>query len=184
MKLTTFLSPVAIALIAAGCASTGGLVPQAKQAQPEQLAAQQSLADARVSQTAWPAADWWKQFNDPQLNQLMDEALSGSPGLRLAAARTRKALALAQTTGAALLPSITGSASSTRGRFTENGLIPPPYAGTWQTTNDMQATLNWEIDFWGKNRAAYESALGQAKAAEVDVEAARLALSTNVAQAY
>ena len=50
MKLTTFLTPVAIALIAAGCASTGGLVPQAQQAQPEQLAAQQSLADARVSQ--------------------------------------------------------------------------------------------------------------------------------------
>jgi outer membrane protein TolC len=44
--------------------------------------------------------------------------------------------------------------------------------------------LSYELDFWGKNRAAYASALGQAKAAEVDAFAARLALSASIAQAY
>jgi NodT family efflux transporter outer membrane factor (OMF) lipoprotein len=48
----------------------------------------------------------------------------------------------------------------------------------------LQATLSWEIDFWGKNRSAYEAALGAARAAEVDAHAARLALSTAIAQAY
>jgi len=48
----------------------------------------------------------------------------------------------------------------------------------------LQATLSWEIDFWGKNRSAYEAAVGAARAAEVDAHAARLALSTGIAQAY
>ena len=62
--------------------------------------------------------------------------------------------------------------------------MPPPFAGSWSTLQQLQATLNWELDLWGKNRAGYESALGQAKAAAVDAYAARLALSTNIAQAY
>lgn len=184
MKSATLLSTLAAALLAAACANTGGLVPQAKLEQAEQLAAKKTLIDTRTSTAAWPAPDWWKQFNDAQLDQLLQEGLAGSPSLRLAAARTRKALALAQTTGAVLVPNMIGSASSTRQRFTEHGAVPPPFAGHWATQNNLQATLNWEIDFWGKNRAAYESALGQAKAAEVDAEAARLALSTNIAQAY
>jgi NodT family efflux transporter outer membrane factor (OMF) lipoprotein len=48
----------------------------------------------------------------------------------------------------------------------------------------LQANLNWEIDFWGKNRSAYESALDLARVAEIDAYAARLALSVNIAQTY
>ncbi len=77
-----------------------------------------------------------------------------------------------------------GSASSVRERFSEHGLVPPPFAGSWATFNQLQLTLDWEIDFWGKNRSAYESAIGTARAAEVDAYAARLALSTNIALAY
>src|SRR6185503_19021729 len=66
----------------------------------------------------------------------------------------------------------------------ENGLTPPPLGGSTHTVNQLQATLSWEIDFWGKNRAAYEAALGDARAAQIDAYAARLALSTDIAQAY
>ncbi len=48
----------------------------------------------------------------------------------------------------------------------------------------MQINLNWEIDFWGKNRSAYEAALDQARMAEVDAYAARLALSIDIARTY
>ena len=50
--------------------------------------------------------------------------------------------------------------------------------------HQLEATLSWEIDFWGKNREAYESALGTARVADIDAYAARLALSVNIAQAY
>ena len=102
-----------VLLVAAGCASMDGLNTQAKVNEPASLKAGQSLADARVSSEAWPQGDWWKRFNDPQLDRLMDEALTGSPTLRVAQARARKALSFVQTTGAALYPRVNGVADVT-----------------------------------------------------------------------
>jgi NodT family efflux transporter outer membrane factor (OMF) lipoprotein len=183
-RLGRAASALLVTMLAAGCASMDGLSTQGSMANPNKLAAQKSLAEAAVSAAAWPASDWWRSFGDSQLDQLMSEALDGSPSLKIAAARVRKAIAVANVTNAALLPRVDGSLSSTRERFSERGLYPPPLGGSWQTVNQLQVTLDWEVDFWGKNRAAYESALGQARAAEVEAFAARLALSTNIAQAY
>jgi NodT family efflux transporter outer membrane factor (OMF) lipoprotein len=173
-----------LATLAAGCASTNGLSTQALFSDPNALAANKSLEGAARSPAAWPRADWWKRFNDPQLDQLMDEALAGSPTLRVAAARLRTALAFTQAAKASLYPRVDADAGITRERFPENGLIPPPFNGTWQTEGQLEATLSYELDFWGKNHAAYASALGRARAAEVDAFAARLALSVSIAQAY
>lgn len=170
--------------LAAGCAGTNGLSTRSSPDDASGLAASKSLAGAKLSPAAWPRTDWWKRFNDPQLDRLMDEALGGSPSLAVAQARVRKALAFATTTKAALAPQVNGAMEITRERFPEHGLIPPPFGGAWDTQAQLEASLDYEADFWGKNRAAYASALGQAKAAEVDAFAARLALSVGVAQAY
>ncbi len=179
---------IAAALLAttviAGCADMSGLSTQAATRNADSLAVKKSLADAALSTAAWPTIDWWKSFNDPQLDQLMTEALAGSPTLKVAAARTRKALAFSDSAKAALYPQIDGNLAITEQRFAEHGLYPPPFAGTWNTFNQLTANLNWEIDFWGKNRAAYESALDQARVAEIDAYAARLALSVAIAQTY
>ncbi|MEP6656085.1 MAG: efflux transporter outer membrane subunit [Betaproteobacteria bacterium] len=168
----------------AGCASMSGLVPEASLRDVNTLATQRTLANTTVSSAAWPKDDWWKAFKDAQLDALMDEALAGSPTLNIAAARTRKAFAAADVSKSSLLPRVDGSVSSTRQRYSEHGVAPPPLGGSTQVLNQLQATLAWEIDFWGKNRSAYEATLGAAHAAEVDAYAARLALSTNLAQAY
>jgi NodT family efflux transporter outer membrane factor (OMF) lipoprotein len=173
-----------VLLVAAGCASTDGLNTQAKLTEAATLASGQSLAGEKVSSEAWPQGDWWKRFNDSQLDRLMEEALSGSPTLRVAQARARKALSFVQLTGAARYPQVNGSADVTRQRYPEHGLIPPPFAGELETQARLQATLDFDLDIWGKNRAAYAAAIGNARAAEVDAYAARLALSVAVAQAY
>src|SRR6185312_12164563 len=121
------------------------------------LAATKSLSAVPVN-TVWPASDWWKRYGDPQLDALMDEALRTSPTLEIAAARTRQALAAAQVTDAGRFPRVDASASLTHERFSERGLVPPPYAGSWQTDAE--------------------------RAAEVDAEAAKLALATSIAEAY
>ena len=172
------------ALLATGCADMSGLGTQASPRDQSALASGQSLSGTPLSPPAWPKSDWWKQFSDPRLDQLIEEALAGSPTLRIADARVRKADSVAQSLNAALYPHIDGNASITRQRFPEHGLFPPPIAGSTLTQPQLQASLSYEVDFWGKNRAAYESAIGQARAAEVDAFAARLALSVNVAQAY
>jgi NodT family efflux transporter outer membrane factor (OMF) lipoprotein len=166
----------------AGCASTHGLAPGASLRGANTLAAERSLEGVAVSAAAWPRTDWWKTFGDVQLDALMDEALAGSPTLGIAAARARKALAAVDVSHAPLLPKVNGGGSSTRAILPES--LAALGGGNWATFNQIQATLSWDLDLWGRNRAAYESAVGAARAAEIDVHAARLALSTNIAQAY
>ncbi len=167
----------------AGCATTGGLTPQAHVVSADQFAATQTLGSAEVG-ASWPATQWWKALGDPQLDQLIEEGLAGSPTLREAAARTRLALASARSARSAQFPAIDLAGSSTRELFPGHALIPPPYGGTWNTLNELEATLGFELDFWGKNRAAYEQAVGAARAAELDAQAARIALSAAIAHAY
>ncbi len=178
------LGLLVLAAVLGGCASTEGIVPQAAPSRAERLTADASLAGTQLSPSSWPRSDWWKRFGDPQLDRLMDEALRGSPTLRIAQARVRRALAFSQAAEAALYPHADATAEANRHRLSEHGLIPPGFAGSWVSDLQLQATLDYELDLWGGNRAAYEAALGRANAAEVDVFAARLALSTNVADAY
>jgi outer membrane protein TolC len=148
------LIAVSLAVLIAGCANMSGLSPQSSPTDANRLEASQSLADTPVSAAAWPGDDWWIAYADPQLDQLIAEALVGSPTLKVAEARTRKAIAFADTTKSSLYPQVNADFEATRQRFPENGLTPPPFAGGWGTLNQLQATLNWELDFWGKNRSA------------------------------
>ena len=62
--------------------------------------------------------------------------------------------------------------------------MPPPLAGTVQETGTAQLNASWELDFFGKNRASLDAALGSMRAAEADAEAARMLLASNVARTY
>jgi len=74
----------ALALIA-GCASMDGVAPNASPREASALATQRTLQDVPVSDRAWPARDWWKALQDPQLDALIDEALRDSPTLAVGA---------------------------------------------------------------------------------------------------
>lgn len=174
----------AMALLLAACASTGGLAPQEAPRAASALAARDAVGAVAVTPAAWPTSDWWKRYGDPGLDALMDEALASAPTLAVAEARTRKAAAAVAAADAARAPRVDASLDSTRQRLSANGIMPPPLGGSTQTLTTLQATLSWEPDLWGGQRAAYEAALGSARAAEVDRQAARLALSSGIALAY
>jgi NodT family efflux transporter outer membrane factor (OMF) lipoprotein len=178
------LASLLAALLAAACANFDGLAPKAVQADPAALAASRALAGASVSSAAWPSSAWWQRFGDPQLNLLIAEALAGNPGVGSARARIDRAVALAASSGAALAPQANASAEVTRQHFSANGIFPPPLAGSWKTQTQLAASFSYEFDLWGRNRAAYEAALGQVRAAEVDAYAVRLLLAANVSRAY
>jgi NodT family efflux transporter outer membrane factor (OMF) lipoprotein len=174
----------AAAFLAAACASVGTDKPRASLSEANRLAATETLVTADVSPSAWPAADWWKQFGDPQLDRLVDEALHASPSLRVADARVRQALASAAALDAGRAPQVTGNADATRQRFSANYIYPPPFAGSWVTTADLTANLTFDLDLWGRTRNAYEGALDEAHAAQVDRDAAQLLLSASIVRAY
>ena len=172
------------ALLVAGCAS----LPDASQLpQPSPVtryASERSLA-ADPQPVAWPTDRWWTAYGDAQLDQLVDEALTGSPSLAIAQARLTQARAVAQVTGAARLPQVGVSASATEQKQSHHYLSPA--ASTPDGWNDYgRATLDfsWEFDFWGKNRAALQAATSEARAVEVDLAQARLTLASSVVAVY
>ncbi|MGN6458986.1 MAG: efflux transporter outer membrane subunit, partial [Achromobacter mucicolens] len=172
------------AMALASCASTGGLHTLSTSESANGLAVSASLQGATVSPAAWPTQAWWESFGDAQLNQLVQAALAEQPSLRAAAARVRQADALASVAGAPLSPQGNLSGRATRQRFSEHSTTPQPLAGAWDWTADLQAGVGYEIDFWGKNRAALDAALQRAQAAEVDLHAAEMMLTTSLVRAY
>ena len=168
----------------ASCASSGGKNIQAKPIDTDRLAVAKSLSATTRSAATWPKDAWWTDFGDGQLDQLMSEALRGQPSLRIAEARVREAEAVAGIVKSTLYPQIDGSLKSTQQRFSEHALVPRPVAGSSDSVNDASLGVNYELDFWGKNRAAIDAALDRASAAEVDLQAARLMLTTTLARTY
>ena len=178
-----FPAAMVLAALLAACASPRGISTTASVVRPETLEAARTLRSAPVS--AEPLAHgWWKRYGDPQLDRLEAEAIEGNPSIGIVRARVEQAEAAAASARLALTPKIEGSASSSRQRLSKNGLVPPPFGGRWIWQNEATLDFRHELDFWGRNRKAYEAALGQARAAEVDAQAARLLLETAVARAY
>ncbi len=167
----------------AACASFEGIGHRSSPASPDDLKASASLAGA-PSSPGWPAADWWKSFGDPQLDRFIDEALASSPNIRVAQARVDRADALMLAARGALWPSVTASVDLNRQRFSANGYFPPPIAGSTFTTEQVGLGVGYDLDFWGRNRAAYDAAIGREKAAQADAYAARLVLSSAIATVY
>ena len=172
------LAALGATLLLAGCASMSGIGPQAK------LRAPASLQPDTNAQALVPAAQWWRGFGDEQLNRLVDQALAGNPNLRVAQARLARAQSVSEVAGAALLPQVNGSLDITTQRYTETGMIPPPLAGSTRTSGTLQLSTGWETDFFGKNKALLESALGAARAQQAETEAARILLAANVVRGY
>ncbi len=165
-----------------GCAQMPKLGPSPAVKTVEALGSAQSFSAA--AQT-WPGDQWWREYGDPQLDALIDEALRDAPDLRLAQARLHGAEAAAQGIGATRMPEVTGNASFTEEKQSYNFLMPrPALPSGWNDYGVATLNLGWELDFWGKNRSALAAAISEQQAAQVEVAQARLVLSTAVASAY
>jgi NodT family efflux transporter outer membrane factor (OMF) lipoprotein len=186
MALVAAASVVAVGLMATGltgCADMSGIAPQSSLRDAPSLGLNAQAAETTTAQ-ALVAAEWWREFGDEQLNTLVAQALQTSPTLKLAQARLARAQAVTEVADAATLPQLTGQLDATRQRYTANGAVPPPLAGSIRESGTAQLNASWELDFFGKNRAALDAALGSANAAEADAQAARVLLASNVARTY
>ncbi|WP_034160635.1 efflux transporter outer membrane subunit [Sphingomonas sp. ERG5] len=174
------------AVLLAGCATVPDLGATPEPRAAATLDSTQTLRSTTAGTTqAWPEAAWWTAFGDPQLDGLIDEALKSSPDVTAAVARINAADALARQTGAALLPGLSVDGTVGGNQQSKNLGIPPQFVPDGiQDTGRLTATASFDLDLWGKNRAALAAATSEANAARVDADQARLMLATNVAAAY
>jgi NodT family efflux transporter outer membrane factor (OMF) lipoprotein len=168
---------VAAVLVLASCAHMDSAPAPERTVDAGALGAKAGVVD-------WPRADWWRRYDDAQLDALMADGLAGSPSLAAAKARLARAGAAARVARSALLPQVDGNAAITDQRYSENYIFPPPFAGSWNTDSRVTLDFSYEFDFWNKNGAALEAALSRTQAAAAEAEAARVLLTTGIARAY
>ena len=127
----------------------------------------------------WPNADWWHGFGSQTLDEMIAEAQRSNDDLAAAIARVEEADAQARIAGAPLLPSVDLGADASRQRAQVTGVGP-------ETFNTFSPVLSasYELDFWGKNRAARASARATALASRYDKETVALTVVSNVASSY
>jgi NodT family efflux transporter outer membrane factor (OMF) lipoprotein len=174
------------ALFLGSCAWIPKGDPPAEYLEPPEM--KETLAEVTSRLQQWPEDRWWEQFGNPELNQLIETALTDNPGLKLASARLRQAEALVKVEGARLLPFLEADASLTYERLSQHGVfaaLNPEVAGARFMLGIINPlSFRYEFDFWGKNRALLEAALGHAAAEEAEKAEVRLRLTAGIARAY
>jgi NodT family efflux transporter outer membrane factor (OMF) lipoprotein len=169
---------VTAALCLAGCALPAHLSPPLARLDADAIGLQAAATAPPVDEA------WWHEFQDPALDALVGKAVKDSPSLAIADARLRRANAIAERVDAEDWPQVSARFDNVRQRFPEHALFPPSIGGTRQNLASAQLTMNWELDFFGRNRAALDAALGSARASQADAAMARLLLSVQVVRTY
>lgn len=169
------LLPVSVAQ-GLSLALLSGLLLTACQQRPAP-AEPETLAPASFSDTGTAAVPghWWENLDDPALQGLIDRALDNNRSLRAAAARLEQARAVASREGAQRWPSLNLSGEAARQRDD---------AGNTAELFTGGARASWELDLWGRVRAAAQSADLEARASGAALEDAAVSLAAEVANAW
>jgi multidrug efflux system outer membrane protein len=141
----------------------------------------------RAPDAALPAMDWWKGFRSSELTSLMQEAQIENLTIAQAVAQIIQADALVGASGAALLPSVTGTASAERERVGSASAGSSAASGIGPSTFSQYnagLTASYMVDLWGKNRAALYSAEENATVARYNREVVTLTTIVTVANTY
>jgi len=197
---------LAFASLLSGCAAPTRHAPRVP------LRTEAPLAGLPAATAGWPAAEWWKDFHDAQLDALVELATARAPALDVAAARYRQAAAGVDAARADSRPELTGLASASRAKIgsgkpnaaaanggsttggaggtSGNGSGAAASAGggftlpSYVTSVVALADFSYDFDWWGAHRAAIESAIDQEHAALAERSASLAALQYGVAAAY
>jgi multidrug efflux system outer membrane protein len=189
-----------LSLLLAGCA----VGPDYQPPQAQVPAAWHDLPSQAASrpQAGAPRADWWKNFNDPQLNSLIDRAILGNLSLQQAVLRIAGAREqLAQARGG-LFPSVNGRASAQRQQLGAEGVLKANGAYDLLDSNapELRSSLDsltrpislyqgsfdasWELDLWGKVRRQVEAAKAQQQESIESRNDALVSLEAEVARVW
>jgi len=143
-----------------------------------------SGASPRHASAALPSVVWWRGFGSKELTDLIEESLTSNFDVAAAVARIVQADANARIAGAALLPVVNLNGSATRSRASQTTGGATGGGRSERVLYSTSLSASYEIDFWGKNRAAQRAAEELAVASRFDREVVTLSTVVSVANGY
>ena len=166
------------ALLVGGCAITSSYEPPASPPAPERFASDATAPEQTAANVVLQSG-WWKSYNDPVLDQLVEAAVTGSPRLKIAAARVREARTLLFGASTDRYPTLSAQASAGRTRRP-----PTQFSSAVNNSFSTGLYLSYEPDFWGRIESTIAAAALDAEGLASDAERAYHSLVTQVVQAY
>ncbi|MGY3393353.1 multidrug efflux system outer membrane protein [Bradyrhizobium sp. USDA 3311] len=131
-----------------------------------------------------PSLDWWRGFRSAELTQLMEEAQTVNLDIAAAVSRIVQADAQARQAGAALLPSVSTGGSETYSRTSGSSSSGLTNGGREVVNYSASLSASYQLDFWGQNRDALQTAEETANANRFDRDVVALTTLASVANAY
>ena len=173
---------LASAALVGGCAVGPDFkAPAAPQAAAQFARAEPAPAAAQTTPQAEPDAAFWRQFQDPQLTQLVERALGDNQDLQVALARLDGAQALLRESRFDQLPTVTMSGRATQQKLSESEAFYGPRS---QRSYTAGLAASWEIDVFGRVRRSIEARHADLRADAADLAALQVAIAAQVAGSY
>lgn len=181
MKLTKLALSISFSLVLSACTSTlepkmseDGTIEQAQETyqQYDEITKQYSINE-----------QWWQGYRDSQLNRLIDTAMANNINLAKSAIAVNKALYNANLVGANLVPTFSGSASSSvsKGLGSTSNLVS---TGVSSIANQAAFNLSYTLDLWKRLADSASAAEWEHKATMEDLKATRLSIINSVVTTY
>ena len=126
---------------------------------------------------------WWVQFGSPDVNRLVEQALSRNPTIAAAQAALRQAQEIAAAQRGAFFPAVQAGYSATRGRVADSVSSPLASSQSVYSLHTAQVSVGYVLDVFGGNRRSVESLDAQAESQRLQLRAARISLAANVINA-
>ncbi|HEX2939995.1 MAG TPA: efflux transporter outer membrane subunit [Rhodopila sp.] len=162
-------------------------IPAAYRATPARADTKAGAATGANAAAAWPLANWWAGFHSPELTQLIEQARRQNFDIAAAIARVRQADAQVRIAGAPLLPSLSGNGNAAWqhtgiGAFSGGTGFQRGGANASFDFHQYSAGLSaaYELDFWGRNLAARQSAIASAMFSRFDQQTVAVTVMSNV----
>lgn len=172
------LSVLAVSAVLAACA-VGPDYQQPETKSPDQFVS----TDPAQFSTENVEGDFWKAFNDEQLNTIIEQALTANHDIRIATARLREARAIRGESRLDFAPTVTASGGYTETRASERQ-APVAAIPRDQDYYDSGFDAFWELDFFGRIRRNVEANSALVQAAEAGVYSTQVSITAEVARNY
>lgn len=166
-----------------GCVDRSGIQAQSHALENDQLDLGH-LAE-HATETAWPEQNWWHLYQDPQLNQWIEQAIKTSPSLKVTQARIRKAYAIAGITQAQSRLQGDVSASIKRKQWPDDHFYGPgdlARSNSWD--NQTSGSFSYDLDLWGRIKSQTQQAKDSIEVANAQALSARLELQGQIVEQY
>ncbi|WGE46853.1 toxin/drug exporter TdeA [Actinobacillus equuli] len=177
MKLSKLALTLSVALALSACSTNMSKDGSLEQAQATYQQYQEITKQFQINE------QWWRGYNDSQLNAVIDQALANNVDLAKSAIAVNKALYNANLVGANLVPTFSGSGSTSASKgvgSTSNQVS----TGVSTISNNASFNLSYTLDLWRRLADTASAAEWEHKATIEDLKSARLSLINSVVTTY